>query len=165
MGNSIHINWQEVEAVFEMPFEGRNAHLDLHTGQVRYLYVDTAMYDEHGEDDDFSITEEEIDAEPGRYLYIEPPESHEKYGWMEYFADQLPQEDIRRKLFRALDKRHPFRRFRDALFEFPEVRQQWFDYEAKRLKVFMREWVYTIPATILNPPDWITGEVSALSDE
>jgi hypothetical protein len=78
--------------------------------------------------------------EGDRFLFIEPLESNEGFRWMENFA--LGQnERVRERLLDALDRPHPFRRFKDALGAFPEVHEAWYAYEEGRLKECAREWL------------------------
>ena len=75
-----------------------------------------------------------------RFIPIEHPGSDRGFRWMEGFA--LAQEDrVRERLLDALDRPRPFRRFKDALGAFPEVREAWFAYENDRLRECAREWL------------------------
>jgi len=89
--------------------------LDLQTGEVVSLFED-AMYEDEDE-------RERIDAEPHRYLFIEPVPSSVGYEIMGDFVETLPEGKVRRELARALRKSRPFRRFKDALLNYPSVRE------------------------------------------
>ena len=79
--------------------------------------------------------------EGDRFVLIEHVGSDRGFGWMEDFA--LRQEDarVRERLLEALDQPRPFRRFKDALAGFPEVREAWYAFENGQLKECARAWL------------------------
>jgi hypothetical protein len=78
--------------------------------------------------------------EGDRFIPIEHIGSNAGFRRMERFA--LDQDDrVRERLLQALEQSRPFRRFKDALAAFPEVREAWFAYEDARLKECAREWL------------------------
>jgi hypothetical protein len=79
-------------------------------------------------------------ADPNRYVSIEQIPSHEAFQYMADFVDELSQAAASDELGRALRGRRPFRRFKDVLLDFPEVREQWFEYEARRRREYIEEW-------------------------
>lgn len=79
--------------------------------------------------------------EGGRFQSIEPVESRQGFRWMENFALRQEDERVRERLLDALDRPRPFRRFKDALHEFPQVRDEWYRYEDRKLKERAREWL------------------------
>jgi yecA family protein len=102
----------------------------------------------------FEITEEA----PGRYLQIEPMNSHEGYRTMADFAETLPPSRLREKLEWSLDGPKPFRRFRDALREEDEVREQWFRFHDARMRKMAIQWLADLG---LRPEGIETDERSA----
>jgi len=64
-----------------------------------------------------------------RYLLIDAIPSSESFGIMESFVDSLEDGEAARHLAGALDRPKPFRRFKDALFEYPDLRERWFAFE------------------------------------
>lgn len=81
----------------------------------------------------FSDLEEEtdwrdaIEREPDRFLLIDPLPSSFEFGLMADFAADLDAGAAKASLERALSGRHPFRAFKDALLDFPAVREAWFE--------------------------------------
>ena len=117
--------------------------LDTETGEVLLL---TGFFD-GWEDDKEDETDEETelrravrDGDP-RYRYIEPISSHESFRFMEDFIDQLPEGEAADELWKALDRHRPFRSFKDALYQFPDVREQWYRYQERRQEEYAREWL------------------------
>ena len=151
MKQELAINWEEVISAFESRMEGMDPYLDLESGDVRYHFSDA--WDDPGEELG-SLTEEEIEQHGGRYIYIEVPESHETFRWMADFAHEQQDDRVREALWRALSKKRPFRRFKDALCYYPATREAWFAYEHKRFNAAITEWAASLPVIIANPPAW-----------
>jgi predicted nucleotidyltransferase len=65
---------------------------------------------------------------------IWPLESGIAYGDMEDFIASVPDQRAADLLDRAIAGRGAFRRFKDTLFEFPELRQAWFRFSDTRMR-------------------------------
>ena len=111
------------------------AYLDKQTGEIVLVSEDELDPDEAEQ------KRERLDEEPGRYVEIEPVDSHEGYQRMEDFILSLSDRATQEALSDALDKPRPFRRFKDALDDSPDAEQQWYDFEAKAAERRMREWL------------------------
>jgi hypothetical protein len=123
--------------------------LDLRTGDVLMTewLRDPSLRMEAGieldcEEDDEA---EEVEAllESGRFMHITSIPSHESFGWMERFAAGLDDERARRRLLGALEQSRPFRRFKDALLAFPDIREAWGGYEEERQRRAAMAWLET----------------------
>jgi predicted nucleotidyltransferase len=77
--------------------------------------------------------EEEHPGERG-LLPVEPISSSEGYSDMEDFANGVPDPRARDLLLRAIAGRGAFRRFKDTLFEFEELREAWFRFHDARMQ-------------------------------
>ncbi|MDQ3987993.1 MAG: UPF0158 family protein [Actinomycetota bacterium] len=102
--------------------------LDSRTGEVRYHYSDA---------EDESVD----DLDEAGLVLIEPIGSHEAYRDMEMFIAQLPDRRAADLLDRAIAGRGAFRRFKDTLFEFPELRESWFAYHDARMRQRAIQWL------------------------
>jgi predicted nucleotidyltransferase len=96
--------------------------IDAQTGEVWYW---------RGEDDDDPDFDPDrrADARP-----IEPLPSSVGYGDMEDFIADVPDRRAADLLGRAIAGRGAFRRFKDTLFEFPELREAWFRFRDARMR-------------------------------
>ncbi len=101
-------------------------HLDRESGEL--LRISDALLD----DDDQELGAR-IEAEPARYLFIEPLPSAFGYRLMSDFTETVEESAARAALERALDGRRPFRAFKDALFDFPPLRESWFRFHHARV--------------------------------
>lgn len=102
--------------------------LDPQTGEV-VLWNDS--FEEDGEPDP-----DERGLRP-----IEPVPSGEGYGDMVDFIALVRDSRARDLLARAIEGRGAFRRFKDTLFEFPELRDAWFRFHDVRLERTAIEWL------------------------
>lgn len=82
---------------------------------------------------------EDLEENP-RYLRIDPMESRVGYRIMEDFVATVTDAGMAARLERALEGRKPFRRFKDALFEAPALREAWFEFEKLAHQGLAREW-------------------------
>jgi hypothetical protein len=78
--------------------------------------------------------EQEAIPEDVEILPLDPISSHERFRWMESFIETVHSIAAQSALRGALRQKKPFRTFKDALMEYPAVRQQWFQFEAVRVK-------------------------------
>jgi predicted nucleotidyltransferase len=109
--------------------------LDPRTGEVEYrpesfLADDDADHEEGGEH-----------PETRGLVLIEPLPSHESYGDMEDFIARIRDPRPRELLDRAIQGRGAFRRFKDTLYEFPELREAWFRFHDVRMERRALEWL------------------------
>ena len=108
--------------------------LDLETGEVEYCPMDE---ENHWLDE----IRAKIEEHPERYRNIEPCYSSEGYADMQEFIEQLSNDRIANQLARAIASKSPFRRFKDALTEYPKVREAWFKFHDLKMAEAAQEWL------------------------
>jgi hypothetical protein len=111
-----------------------NYYLDKKTGEI----VMIAAEEELVEDEEIR---EKIEEEPERYIYIDPIDSSISFRIMENFIYQLPDGEARNNLDDAIHKSKPFRRFKDTLLDYPEIREKWFAYHNREMRRIAQEWL------------------------
>ena len=89
--------------------------------------------------DDIDDLPEDLENNP-RYLVIDPISSHESFQIMEDFVDNLGDTEEASHLKDALNLPKPFRRFKDTLCDYPELRTAWFKFEHQELARLAEEW-------------------------
>lgn len=57
------------------------------------------------------------------------------------FIESLPTGEIRGRLTQAVQRSHPFRRFKDMVLNYPDTREQWFAFHEKAMIELAREWL------------------------
>jgi predicted nucleotidyltransferase len=85
--------------------------------------------------------EEDTHPEERGLIRIDPISSREAYGDMEDFIGQVRDPRTRDLLERAIAGRGAFRRFKDALYELPDLRQAWFTFHDVRMRRRAVEWL------------------------
>lgn len=87
---------------------------------------------------------EEPDPEDSGSIAIDPIPSHEAYRDMRDFVEQVPDRRAADLLARAIEGRGAFRRFKDTLFEFQELRDRWFAFHDVRMRRRALEWLASV---------------------
>lgn len=82
---------------------------------------------------------EDLEDNP-RYRLIDPIESHEAFQVMEDFVDSLGNTKDVGRLRDALNRRKPFRQFKDTLHEHTDLSDAWYAFEQQELKRLAEEW-------------------------
>jgi len=82
---------------------------------------------------------EDLEYNP-RYRLIDPLASHEEFQIMEDFVDSLGDTKEAGKLSDALNRRKPFRQFKDTLHERTDLSDAWYAFEQQELARLAGEW-------------------------
>lgn len=77
------------------------------------------------------------------WAFIRPADSREGYQDMADFVAAVPDRRAADMLDRAITGRGAFRRFKDTLFDFPELREQWFRFRDSRARRRALDWLET----------------------
>lgn len=92
-------------------------------------------------DPDFAAEVGEEHPHDRGFVRIEPLPSSEGYRDMEEFIARVRDPRARDLLVRAIAGRGAFRRFKDTLLEFPELREAWFRFRDARVRRRAVEWL------------------------
>lgn len=98
------------------------------------FWPDSGRFDFRSDDFDELGDEQDELPEDGESLTIDPISSHTRFEWMEEFAGQVRSVSLRAALMHALERKKPFRNFKDALIEYPAERENWFQFEAEKVR-------------------------------
>ncbi len=167
----LKIDMNELDMVWEVEAEAFDTYLDRETGKIITVTSETKeclqefdeQYQGEGAEEDAgaqafadwlaqsdypeSEREEAMVAyavewgTSDRYLRLLEQDSHEGFRDMEDFVISVEDERVRERLARALGGRGTFRRFKDALLDFPQERERWFQFQEERKKRRMLEWL------------------------
>jgi predicted nucleotidyltransferase len=83
----------------------------------------------------------EPDPETRGLRPIDPVTSHDGYADMQDFIERVHNPQARTALERAIAGRGAFRRFKDTLLDFPELRDAWFKFHDVRFERRAIEWL------------------------
>jgi len=131
--NPIKIDAEDLTMALQCNDFGFEYYLDRSTGEVVFLGDDVVEEDEK--------LRQLLEHDPDRFLSIVPIGSSESWQLMADFIDQLPSGEITERLVEAVQHRKPFRRFKDTLLNYPEVRENWFAFEHRKMLQVAREWL------------------------
>ena len=123
------------ELVFALEWQSDEtaSYLDAETGQIVQV---SDLFDDADEQ-----LREQIEENPKRYRYIEPISSDEGFRIMARFVDSLPEGEAQKVLAKSLQRRSPFRNFKDDLYEFGDVQKQWYKFHNEQLVQMAKEWL------------------------
>ncbi|QHK22370.1 hypothetical protein GU243_15815 [Pseudarthrobacter psychrotolerans] len=85
--------------------------------------------------------ESEEDLEAAGAILVEPIGPYEAYRDMESFIADVQDERAKDLLWRAIDGKGAFRRFRNTLAEFPELQTRWFSFHDRIMRRRAIEWL------------------------
>jgi predicted nucleotidyltransferase len=92
---------------------------------------------------DADLDEESADdLDEAGFVNVDALPSSVGYEDMEDFIEQLSDRRARDLLQQAIEGRGAFRRFKDRLFEFPDLRQDWFTFRDARARRRAVEWLH-----------------------
>lgn len=139
--------------------------LQSHSFEQRFfLNRDTgaiAFYS-YGQLSDFDIDEDadpEDVLESGNYFEILAIPSSDAFRVMEAFIETLPPGIEQIRLSDAISGGKPFRRFKDILLNYPDIRESWFKFEMNAWFDIASEWLRdnNIDATLVKPARLLQG--------
>ncbi len=104
-----------------------------------WLDPDTGELELTGDMVDEGLSSEEL--EERGFVAVEMADSHRGYRDMEDFIATLEDEKVRAALFRATERKRPFRHFKDALYDYPKVQEGWYAFHEKRMRHHAVSWL------------------------
>lgn len=149
----IAVRWAELETAVERNAPDTESFLDTRSGEVVTLVESAPNVGE---------LRSRVMAGGDAFLRVEPASSREQYKWMERFVAGVTDPLLRERLLISIDGKGAFRRFKDALLNYPVERERWFTYRSELLHWHIQEWFRRDELTSKEPPPW--GEVSAPVD-
>ncbi len=135
----VALDWEALAVAFENQLPHSHSFLDLKTGKVHTVV---------GEPD--SVPESPSPAED--FVYIRPRPSREGYRTMQRFIERVEDPMLRERLTAALVGKGAFRRFKDQLIAYPDVRQQWFAFKDAEVYAYIGSWLAREGIQPVNEP-------------
>jgi hypothetical protein len=125
------VDLEELSMILEGdPVQG-GGRIDLATGQV---WPQSAL--DYAEE----VGEAE-DEDPDRWLWVDCEGSRSAYQDMVWFIEKLDDQSLADRLARAISGRGAFRRFKDTLFDRPDLMTQWYAFSGDRQRGRARSWL------------------------
>ena len=76
-----------------------------------------------------------------RFVEVPKSDSRESYRYMQDFILTVDSPHLQERLWEGIQGRGAFRRFKDILVDHPDERARWFDYEARRTREEVLDWL------------------------
>jgi hypothetical protein len=76
-----------------------------------------------------------------RYIAVDQDDPHAGYRDMEAFIYTVTNPHLQAKLERAISGKGAFRYFKDVLLEYPKERERWFEFQNKRFRGRILDWL------------------------
>ena len=141
----IAVRWAELETAVERNAPDTESFLDTRSGEVITLVESAPNVEE---------LRTKVMGGGDAYLRVEPASSREQYKWMGRFVAGVTEPVLRERLIISIDGKGAFRRFKDALLNYPVERERWFAYRGELLHWHIQEWFKRDELTTEEPPPW-----------
>ena len=135
------VDLEELATILEGDPVQSGGRIDVITGEV---WPQTAL--EYAEE-----TGEEMDDDPDRWLFVDGEGSRSGYQDMVWFIDELDDPAVADRLARAISGRGAFRRFKDTLFDRPDLMTRWYAFSNDRQRGRARCWLAAAGYTPTRP--------------
>lgn len=112
-------------------------YLEDSSGFASPHYIDLSNGDIVAPDFDDDIGFGDVKDED-RYFHIEPIASQESYEIMQDFSAEEESDEVRGHLFDALERKKPFRNFKNVIADYPVIQKRFYEYKDSRLKEILR---------------------------
>ncbi len=123
----IELDWEALAVSFENQLPRSHSFLDLTSGKVVTLTG--------------SVEIPEPPEPADNFLYLKPRPSREGYRTMQNFIGTLDDPVLVEKLSATLVGKGAFRRFKDQLLAYPQVRQEWFAFKDAEVYAYACAWL------------------------
>ncbi len=133
----LNVNLEDLTIALNTSYYELEHYLDLETGDV--LLVSDAITVE--DEPRLALIESEFGE---RFIGIPYQGSHAAYQDMEEFIETVADSRLQDKLWRAIQGKGAFRRFKDVLFDYPDERSRWFAFSDRQEKQRAIEWLESI---------------------
>lgn len=130
----LDIDFEELIDAFEDSSVSHVYHID--TKKSELIYYNNDIGEPVG-------VKEKLDScsDDDRYLYIPTKLPKHNFYIMEMFVYTIDDFDIAEKFHNALERKKPFRNFKELLHEYPKLREKWFEYKSNTIKNETINWL------------------------
>ena len=135
----LELDWEALAVAFENQLPNSHSYLELSTGKVHTQNLAPGAAPQPP-------------GPAGEFLYIQPRPSREGYRTMQRFIETVAEPRLKEGLAAALVGKGAFRRFKDQLLDYPEVRQQWFAFKDAEVYAYIRDWLVREGVQATNEP-------------
>lgn len=130
----LNIDFEELVEAYEDSSVEHVYHIDIKNNEI--IYYNDAL----GEPE---TVKEKLDScsDDDRYIYIPPRLPQHEFFIMETFVYTIDDFNVAEKFHKALERKKPFRNFKEMLHEYPKLRKKWFEYNRNTIKNETINWL------------------------
>ena len=115
-----------------------NCFVNVKTGEVVETPEGIEEFDDEGH---FAELREKVESDK-TYVQIDPFPAEVAFGIMEKFVEQMSESKAKDRLEDAIHGSRPFRRFKDVLNEYLDLRNKWFEFKDEEMIYWSRWWLH-----------------------
>ena len=134
-----------IKEIAEYLDTGMKCFYHIHTGELEY-YPDELKGYAGFEEEMWQESMDKVENNYHEYLSFEGMESHQSFRIMEAFIADMADVKTQQRFEDAISYRKPFQNFKQLLNNYPELRQQWFDYKNQQYIEWVQEQLETYNA-------------------
>jgi len=130
----LDVDFEELIDAFEDSSVSHVYHID--TKKSELIYYNDGIGELEG-------VKEKLDScsDDDRYLYIPSRLPKHNFYVMEMFVYNIEDFNVAEKFHDALERKKPFRNFKELLHEYPKLRERWFEYKRNNIKNETINWL------------------------
>lgn len=134
----LYIEAEMIKEISDQLDMGMKCFYHLKTGEL-VVYPDSLKMG--GELDEEAWKEEitKVEEDATEYLLFTAMDSYESFDVIEEFVLQIDKQNVKEIFEETINQKKPFQSFKNLLFDYPELRQQWFLYKAERYRIYVEE--------------------------
>lgn len=127
---------KEIQNIADFLGSGMKCYINKAPKEIKFIYD---LDDAYGDTEMWEEELEELERTWKDYIVIEKMRSRDSYHVMESFVYTVKDEKIQEQLVRAINRRSPFRNFKEELYAFEEVQQRWYKYRDRKYQEYVRD--------------------------
>jgi len=93
------------------------------------------------DDEPWQESIDKVDQNPDDYLCFAGMDSSESFRLMENFINEIPVSRIQMRFEEVIQRKKPFQQFKYLLLDYPELRQQWFEFKEQGMIIFVQDQI------------------------
>lgn len=126
---------EEIKRVADELDTGMKCYIQKNPKEIKFIYD---LDDAYGDTEIWEEELEELEKTWTDYIVLAKMDSRESYRVMENFVYSVEDPKIQKRLANAINRRSPFRNFKDELYAFEEVQQEWYKYKSRQYQEYVR---------------------------
>ena len=125
---TVAISAEQIKEIAGELDAGMKCFYHIPTGEIK-SYPDELRGHAGFEEEFWEDVIEKVESAPAEFVAFEALESFESFNMMETFINNIAEVKIQRQFHDAIRLKKPFQQFKYLLYDYPALREQWFDFK------------------------------------